>query len=104
MEYDSAGDPGKPVYCKYPTAGYSLAGYEKFLNANQLALIGRLGCDSPISLVNHLLSLFKRVNEGKKIDLITLTGDITCHGTSVASIDSPSDYVAIHYERLKLLH
>lgn len=67
-------------------------------------MLGRLGCDSPISLVNHLLELFKKVNDGVHIEFITLTGDITCHGTAVASLDAPADYVAKHYDRLKLLH
>ncbi len=103
LEYDAAGTPFKPTYCQFFEL-HRDEGILGELNENQLALLGRLGCDSPISLINHIFKLFKKVNAGEHIDFITLTGDITNHGTSVANVESSPEYISKHYKRLKLLH
>ena len=78
---------------------------------NQRALLGRLGCDAPVSLVRYMLTLFNRINSGEKVDYITLDGDLVAHGIASNTPVDPLNptmketaSIAQHYSYLKLTH
>ena len=79
--------------------------------SEQKAILGRVGCDAPVSLVKYMTHLFNQVNAGKRIDYITLNGDIVSHKVATDYPNDPSNptkselaAIAKHYSILKESH
>ena len=66
------------------------------LGADQIALLGRLGCDAPPQLLQYILKLFNQVNAGVYITAITLNGDMVAHSVAVEENASTAD-IKSHY-------
>lgn len=45
--------------------------------------LGRVGCDSPLLLLEKNLELFVRQNKKEPVDFMILNGDLLAHGCSV---------------------
>ena len=51
-------------------------------NPDQIALLGRLGCDASPQLVKYIAKLFVKINKKEPVDYILLTGDLIAHKLS----------------------
>lgn len=64
---------------------------------NYLAPYGRIGCDSPLNLVENTLNAMKNITEDEEIKFMLLTGDLSGHRmwTNFSGADKVLDNIAI---------
>jgi predicted MPP superfamily phosphohydrolase len=74
------------------------------ISTDQVALLGRLGCDAPPRLVQYIFELFNKINAKEPVDYIIITGDLIAHDVSADPEDQGTKKGAKLYKTLKKTH